>query len=328
MRRLSAIFMTLCLIGLMTSASSTAFGQQPTGNKEASTQPAGGDKKIDERKVYDTLQATIAEKDNNKKMTMAKEALALYPTSQYAVYFKGQITEARNALFTQAQQGNNPADAFRIGAEVLAEDPENLNYLLTLADYSVRLAKGPAKDFGYADKGTEYAKKAIELINNNKRPAGLEEAKWNQSKGVVLASLHQNVGFFLLRANKNDEALVEFQESIKTNCSDPFTHYFVALVHKNRYENLSSEYRQMPDDKKTTDEGKALLDKINPVIDQIIEAYGKMMAVSEGKQNYEPLRNGLKADFEEFYKYRHEGKVDGLQAYIDGLKTSCEQKQQ
>jgi hypothetical protein len=308
MKKSGALIMTLLIMGLMTLVSSvTVFGQE---NKQDNKPDAAT-----ERKAYDTLQATIAEKDLNKKMTMAREALGLYPNSQYVIYFKGQINEARNTLFDQARKENKPAEAFKIGGEVLKEEPENLNYLLTLADYSVNLAKKD-KDFSYADRGTEYSKKAIELINGNKRPAGVEEAKWTQTRPTLLAKLHQDIGFFLLKANKNDEALTSFTESAKLNCSDPFTHYFVALVHKNRYEALSNEYRQMPDDQKTSDTGKALLEKINPVIDQIIESYGKMWAVSEGKTAYDALRNALKQDFEEFYKYRHEGKIDGHEDYF------------
>jgi len=317
MRKLSALIVTFCLTGLlMLGLSVRAYGQE------------GGDKKPDaatEKKAYDTLQACIAEKDFNKKLDMARTALGLYPNSQYVIYFKGQINEARNNLFDQARKEGRPADAFRIGGEVLSEDPENLNYLLTLADYSVVLAKGKEKDFSYADKGTEYAKKAIDLINNNKRPAGVEEAKWNQSKPILLGKLHQDMGFFLLKANKDDDALKEFGEASKFNCTDPFTYYFTALIYKNKYEGLSNDYRQMPDDKKTSDEGKALLEKINPVIDLIVESYGKMWAVSEGKNAYDGLRNALKQDFEEFYKYRHEGKLDGLDTFISGLKSSCTQ---
>lgn len=256
---------------------------------------------------------------------MAKEAIGLYPTSQYAPYFKDQITQARGGLFQQAITENKSADAFRIGGEVLAEDPNNLNYLLTLADYSGRLAKGPSKDFSFSDKGSEYAKKAIELINSGKQPLGVEPAKWEQSKGTTVAAMFQNIGFFSLKANKGEDALVAFNESLKSYCADPITHYLVAQVHKNKYEALSQQYNSMTDDQKTSDEGKAVLEKINPVIDQIVEAYGKMMAFSEGK-GLDALRNGVKPDFEGFYKYRHDGKADGMEEYVAGLKAGCTQK--
>ncbi|MEW6734603.1 MAG: hypothetical protein AB1489_24980 [Acidobacteriota bacterium] len=313
MRKLSALLSAVCFMGLLTLAASPAVFAQ-------------GDQKLDpatERKVYDTLNACIAEKDNIKKLAMAQEALKLYPKSQYVPYLKDQVSQARGSLLQQAMQEGKTEDAFKLAADVLNEEPENLNYLLTLADFSARLAKGPKADYSFADKGTEYAKKAVELINNGKRPVGLDEAQWNTRKGAVLASMHQAVGLFLLKAKKDEDALNALSESAKQDCSDPVTHYLIAQIHNNKYEALSAEYNQLPDDKKSSDDGKAILDKINPVIDQMLEAYGKMMAVSDGKANYDALRNRVKPSMEELYKFRHEGKSDGLPAFIDGFKSSC-----
>jgi hypothetical protein len=84
-----------------------------------------------------------------------------------------------------------------------------------------------------------------------------------------------------------------------------------------------SDYQALTPEDKSADPGKAVLEKINVVVDQMLESYAKMMVVSEGKTNYDTLRNRVKPAMEELFKFRHEGKTDGLQAYIDGYKTSC-----
>ena len=84
MKKSSALIAAFSLIFLLASVSAV-YAQE---DKDKKLDPAT------ERKVYDTLQACIAEKDNGKKLTMAKEAIGLYQTSQYAPYFKDQIIQA------------------------------------------------------------------------------------------------------------------------------------------------------------------------------------------------------------------------------------------
>src|SRR5205085_11019955 len=136
MKKLSALLAATCLTGSMTlAASANAFGQQ---SQPAQGQPAAGQQgdkpdPAQERKAYDTLNAVIAEKDPNKKLTMAKEAIGLYPKSQYVPYMKQQIDLAHGELLQAALKTDDNKQAFQVGGEVLAEQPDNLNYLLTLA---------------------------------------------------------------------------------------------------------------------------------------------------------------------------------------------------
>lgn len=255
---------------------------------------------------------------------MAKEALTAYPNSQYIPYFKQQITAARGGLFQQAMQQNKPEVAFSIGGEVLGEEPDNFNFLLTLADYGARLAR--AKNYSFADKSTEYAKKSIELINGGKSPAGVSEEQWAKSKPVVLGTLHQALGLYALNATKEDEALAAFNESLKYNCSDPYTYIQISKIHNNQYQTVAEAYQKMSDDEKTSDAGKAALEKINPAADQLIETYAKVIAFAEGNKNYDAARNQIMPVLEGLYKFRHDGKTDGLAEFIQSQKATCQPK--
>lgn len=316
MKNLRALLAAACLVGLMTVAGETGTYAQ--------NQPSAGQQKLDsatETKIYNILNECIVEKDLNKKLAMAKEALGLYPNSTYAQYFKDQLNQARGGLLQEAIQQDKAADVFRIGGEVLDEDTENLNYLLTLAEYSSRLAR--KRDYSYADKGTLYARKSIELINTGKKPVGIDDKAWDQRRELVLGSMYQTVGLFLIKANKDNEALNSLTEAIKHDCSDPDNYLLVSQIYKNRYDALTGEYQQLPEDKKAADEGKAKLEKIKAVADQMIDAYGRMLVVSENRPNYENHRSRIRPIMEDLYKFRHDGKADGLQSYIDGLKSAC-----
>jgi tetratricopeptide (TPR) repeat protein len=322
MNKLSTLLAAACLIGSVSIA-------QPTSTFAQQTQPAAAaqDKPdpATERKAYDALQACSKETDCNKKIAMAKEMLGLYPKSTYVPYMKEQITQARGCLFQEALQKENWPQAFTVGDELLVELPENLNLLLSLSDVCSRLAK--KNDYSYADKGTQYSKKSIELIDKGVVPNGVKPEDWAAKlKSQYLGSLHQGLGLYALKAKKEDEAFELFKKSAEQDCTDPITYYLIAQIHSTKYDTFSAEYQALDAEKKTGDEGKAVLEKINGVVDQMLESYGKMLAVADGKANFDGLRSKVKPVMEDLFKYRHEGKADGMQAYIDGLKPACAAK--
>lgn len=325
MKKLRALLAAACLMGSLSLVNSTVtFAQPAQGQQPAAAAQTQKADPATERKAYDTLTAITAETNCTKKLTMAKEALGLYATTSYASYIKDQVNNARGCLLQEALKADKVEDAIKVGDEVLAEDPDNLNYILTLADAIGR--QGKKAVYTFADKGTQYATKAIALIDAGKSPAGLPEAEWSKRKPLVLASMHQNLALFLIKAEKSDEALTELKKSAELDCSDPITHYLTAQVHNKKYEALGKEYGALTDDEKIADKGKEILAKIDTVVDLILDAYGKMMASSEGKQGFDPLRTRVKPAIEELYKYRHDGKPDGMQQFLDGFKTFCAPK--
>jgi hypothetical protein len=344
MKKLGITISAIYLIGSLSMASLTSSAIF-AGQQQQQQGQQGQTAKLDaatERKAYDAYNTANKEADCTKKLTMAKEALGLYPTSQYAPYFKDLVKQARGCLVETSLKESVkevPKDeaqkteflkklevGFSAGADVLAEEPDNLNFLLLLSDISGRLAK--RNEYTFAEKGTEHAKKVIELINAGKAPLGIMPEDWAKRKSTVLAGMYQNLGLFALKAQKDEDALQALVESAKQDCADPVTHYLIGQVHNNKYVALSNQYNALDNEKKSSDEGKAILEKVNGIVDQIVEAYGKMMAVSDGKQGFDGLRNRIKPALEDFYKFRHEQKLDGLDTMITNLKaTACPSKE-
>jgi tetratricopeptide (TPR) repeat protein len=327
MKKLSALLAAACLTGSITLANSAIVFSKPIQQ----SQPAAGQKPSadDERKAYAAYNACHSETDNKKKIDMAQEALKLYPNSQYAPYFKQELDAARGAILTQALTANDLAAAFPAADEMLKDNPENLGILVTLAEAGARAAKSPKADYSFADKSTEYAKKSIELINAGKQPPNVPD--WDKRKPQVLGSMHQDIGLFLLKAKKEDEALTELTEASKNDCSDPVTYFLISKIHYAKYDALGNDYRALSDEDKAGDKGKALLEKINAAVDVVLEDYGKMIAVADGKvENGKPIYEGLvkqvKPVMTDLYKFRHDNSDATMQAYIDGFKTACAPK--
>ncbi|MBI4850793.1 MAG: hypothetical protein HY819_03095 [Acidobacteria bacterium] len=276
-----------------------------------------------EKKAYDAYNAARAEKDFAKQQTMIKEALGVYPKSQYVKFFKELLGANIGNRFQTEIKAEKIDTAFKIySEEVVTTVPDlEVNYLLAFLDPLSRSAKKP--DTPNADIGQTVLKKAIDVIKSGKAPVNVPE--WDKKKPAVLASLYQTVGLYTWKASKkDDDALNVFKESISQDCSDPVTYYFVAELYKGKYDALSKEYEALAEADKTGDRGKELLDKINGVVDSMIEYYAKTLGVSESKaKTYEKLRAGVQGAVELFWKFRHEEKLDGLTEFLGKFKTEC-----
>jgi hypothetical protein len=328
MKKLSTLLATACLMGSVALCPNISFGKTSISFfPQAAAQQGDKPDAASEKKAYDAYNAAKAEKDSYKQISMAKEALQLYPKSQYAPYFKQIISAAYGKLLTDSikQPGSEDMNtAFKVVADAATDLPDfHLNYLLALLDPLSRFSKKP--DTPHAEKGLPVLKETADLIKGGKIPQGVKPEDWVKKKTPLLGSLYQAMGLYTWKANKNDaDALNLFKESVSQNCSDPFTHYYVSEIHKAKYDALSKEYDTLPDDKKTGDEGKALLEKINGVVDQMLENYGRVLAVSEANaKTYEKLRTAVQGATEAYWKFRHEDKLDGLKEFLEKFKTEC-----
>jgi hypothetical protein len=85
----------------------------------------------------------------------------------------------------------------------------------------------------------------------------------------------------------------------------------------------NDEYQRLAQAQKAAAPGAekdALLKQAEAQMDEVIDAYARTIALTEGNAQYDAMRVGLKADLESYYRYRHAGSTDGLQALIDKYK--------
>ncbi|MBI3951189.1 MAG: hypothetical protein HY314_12130 [Acidobacteria bacterium] len=87
--------------------------------------------------------------------------------------------------------------------------------------------------------------------------------------------------------------------------------------------------------KNLNDQGKQISDQLQPLSDQIdkqvaetdqvvddmIRAYGKTVALTDNNASLKQLNQAARQYLESYYKYRHQGSLDGLQELIARLKT-------
>jgi len=237
---------------------------------------------------------------------------------QYTDYLQKWILayesdERKNSLPGMINQ-KNFAEAFATGAKILAEEPNNLRVQIDLG-YAGYLAAS-AKNEQFNTTALEYARKAIQQIEAGKAPA-----EWAPFKGKddTLAYLHYAVGFLTLKSDPNqaiDSLLkaAQLESDIKTT---PSTYYFLAAAYESGpYKTLSTDYQAKYANKPETPESKAALEKLNVVMDRIIDAYARAIAAAGTDPKTQQNRTEWTTKLSTYYKFRHDGSDAGMNEFI------------
>lgn len=294
-----------------------------------------------EAKAIKALEAGV---DVNAKFLAAEEFVKKYPSSkvrpQLAQYLANQVfalTDSTQklaigqkyiALFTAPTEKKlvEPAlvdayiqlkrfdEGFDTGAGYLSNDSDDVQVRALLAIAGAELARG--QNVKYLKVSKEYGAKAIELIEADKKPAAMEDDFWLREK-ALLPTLYQQMGIISLVGQELADATTKLEKAVQLNPTDPFNYALLGSITNNDYQALAMKLRGMPD----SPSKQEMLLKANQTLDKVIEQYARAAALTEGKPQFQPLRDQVMEDLTTYYKYRHNNSVDGLQKYIDGYKV-------
>ena len=223
-------------------------------------------------------------------------------------------SDARKRAFPEQINQKNFAEAFATGAKILAEDPNNLRVQIDLG-YAGYLAAS-AKNEQFNSIALDYARKAIQQIEAGKAPAD-----WAPFKGKddTLAYLHYAVGFLTLKTEPNQaiDSLLKAASLESDIKKTPSTYYFLAVAYEaGPYKTLSTDYQAKYANKPETPESKAALEKLNVVMDRIIDAYARAIAAAGTDPKTQQNRTDWTAKLLTYYKFRHEGSDAGMNEFI------------
>jgi tetratricopeptide (TPR) repeat protein len=309
---------------LMVTLSLATFGARI----EAQTRTTGNVQETDDKVKVDTYTRFVDNRKTNPQVAYdaAREYLRLYPKDddQYTKYLKDWIAaydrdKRKQTLPNLIYNDKNFAEAFKVGKQVLAEDPNNVKAYLDLG-YAGYLAS-TAKNESFNAEALDYAKKAIQLIEGGKTPEIWEPFK---GKDDALAHLYYTVGFLNLKPAPNaaiDPLIksVQFDSDIKKT---PSAYYFLAAAYEaGPYARMSADFQKNFGGKPETPESKTALDKLNEVIDRIIDAYSRAIAAAgSDPQNAQNKKTWLDR-VTVLYKFRHQDSDVGLNDLITGAPT-------
>jgi hypothetical protein len=225
--------------------------------------------------------------------------------------------EDREARLLQAVTTKRFADAYAQARQVLADDPNNVKVLIPLG-YSAFIASTESRNENFNADATTYATKAIQLIESGRAPDTWSPFK---NKDDVLASLHYALGFYQLKSMP-EAAIVQLIKAAQGDSdrkTAPSTYYYLALAYQNGpYKRLSEDFSKRYGNQGETPESKAALDNVNKVVDKIIDAYARAVALAGSEPQHQNAKTQWMARLTELYKFRHAGSDVGLSELIAG----------
>ena len=267
------------------------------------------------KKFYDN-------RDNNKGVAYqaARDYLAKYTKDkdQYVDYLQKWMAaydrDERKRKLPGLINEKNFAEAYSVGAKILQDEPNYLRAQIDLG-YAGYIA-GSSRVDTYTADALNYARKAIQSIEEGKVPS-----EWAPFKGKddTLAYLHYAVGFMTLKTNPDqsiDSLLkaAQYESDIKKN---PRTYYFLAAAYESGpYKVQSAAFQAKYGNQPETPESKAALDKVNTLIDRMIDAYARAIAASGTDPATEQNRKDWTAAMLNYWKFRHGGAEAGVTEYI------------
>jgi tetratricopeptide (TPR) repeat protein len=292
----------------------------------AQTSPAKGQTAVqetdDEVKVNIYTKFTQTYKTNKPlAYETAKSYLQRYAkdNDQYSKYIQewvaGYEIELRQDQLRQlVYEDRNFVEAFKLGKQVLADEPDYLDALIALGNAGYLAAS--ARNESFNAEAMAYAKKAIQFIESGKSPD-----KWAPFKGKddTLAYLYYTLALLNLKSAPNQAIAdvikaVQFESELKKLAA---TYYFLAAAYETGpYAKLSADYQKNFAGKEETPESKQAIEKLNQVVDRTIDAYARAVAAAgddpKNAQNKTTWLNRLTV----LYKFRHSDSDAGLKELI------------
>ncbi len=130
------------------------------------------------------------------------------------------------------------------------------------------------------------------------------------------------IGFIDLKP-RPEEAIGHFVQVIQIDSDlrktpSPFV-LLAGAYEKGPYQRLSSDYSKRFANQAESPEGKTALDNINKVVDKIIDAYARAVALAGTNPQYQAPKAEWTKQLTTFYKFRHENSDAGLNEFISGV---------
>ena len=203
-------------------------------------------------------------------------------------------------------------EAFKLAPKAIEKSPDNALLLTQLALRGSNAVRQGNANLTAATK--EYSTQAIALIEADKKPAQVNDQFWAEFKPKWLPELYQALGFIAFNAGDAADARAKFQKSIELNPLNPNGYLMLASLADGNYQRAAMDYNTASGAAKD-----AALKKAYSHLDEVIDNYARVVALTENKAEYKQLHDQVLPALTDTYKIR-KGSTDGLQDLINKYK--------
>lgn len=265
------------------------------------------------------------EKAAKEAFDYAKEFLKKYPddtnpqTNVLRKYLQGYEKfekESRGGQLNQLIKDKKYDEAFALGKRLLAEKPDDLATLASLANAGILSGQTESETNDAAT--IQYAGKAISLVEAGATMPG-------KSKEELLGFFHYAMGLSSLKtAPENSvKAFIQVATIPNTLQKTPQTFYYLAMSYQySDYGKLVAEFKaQCTPEQLKSPNCVTTQTNLNKVIDRMIDANARVVSLSGEKPEFADVKAEAMKLLPGLYKYRHMGSDEGLKEFIAGAAT-------
>ncbi|HSS20641.1 MAG TPA: hypothetical protein VLL54_11250 [Pyrinomonadaceae bacterium] len=212
-------------------------------------------------------------------------------------------------------------EGLALAKQILADEPENLRVIIDMG-YGSYMAAVTLKSDAYNADANTYLRKAIQMIEAGKAPES-----WAPFKGKddTLGYLYNSLGRFSLKGNPQESLkwLIKAAQSESDFKKDPWIYYFIGLSYETGpYVKLSADYKARFENQNETPESKLALANVQQVIDRMVDAYARAVALAGNDPKYATNKKDWMESLTTWYKYRHQGADTDLPKLLASVLTT------
>ena len=240
-------------------------------------------------------------------ITLVERAQAIFTADEEREIFKPVALEAYAT-------GDRPKDAFKLAAELLVKNPDDLYVLVQMTRAGANEVRKRNRE--HAEVALQYGLKAIALIEAGPRLARSNDKLFSDTVlnySAELAPLYQQTAILSLGTGDTEGAKARLTKATTLRRDDPSNYALLGRVMHADYMKQMEAYEALPEGKSKQE----TLKKIDALLDPIIDAYARAAGLALGRPEYQPLMQQVIPDLTTYYKYRNNKSTKGLQQLID-----------
>jgi hypothetical protein len=266
----------------------------------------------DQKKAYDAAKKYLA--CPVATPTEAQTKIIEYLNKWVGLYEKG---DRKNRFTDELYNKKNYKEAFKIGKEILVDEPDNTKVVIDMGANGYLVA--PLNDAQLTADAVEFAKKGLQLLEGGKT---VEDWTPLQNKEVATAYMNYTIGSLTV-ANDPSGALkyllksAQFETPLKKSA---FTYALIAGAYETGPYAKQSEAYKVYTNKEETPESKLALANIHQLVDRMIDGYARAVALAGSDAKIATQKATWNDSLKQWYKFRNpnepETGVDALVASI------------
>ena len=264
----------------------------------------------EERAAYDAYDNE--KQDAAKRLALGKEFLRRFPRSERAAEVGAgnrkailDVFNAESEAFNVNPDAKSLERLLAMGREILSQEPDRAVAVQVTSQLALATGRGMLGNFyNNLEQSRAYADQALTLLDEKTPPPDLDAAEYARLRANSHSLLYQVQGLYLLRQqNPDPEQAIGYLTSAAESkegpsAKDPNTYWLRALARDLIYQKYIDEYRAMPKSRKVGKQGQALCARIQPITDQLVDDYFRVVELSGAtgsRQLLEEARAALKS---------------------------------